>query len=74
MAIQTSKASNGAGSRKHFTKLQAMLREGRLGPGPTGRRLLPGQTTESTRSWEQMAELGNQGRPSSGLRRIRSSD
>jgi hypothetical protein len=72
MAIQTSKSTNSAGSRKHFTKLQAMLREGQLAPGPRGRRYLPGQPAEGNLSWEKMAELGNQSRLPAGLRRIRS--
>ena len=72
MSIQTSKATSGAGSRKHFTKLQMMLREGQLRPGPTGRRYLPGQPTESNLSWEEMAQLGNQNSLPAGLRRIRS--
>ena len=73
MSIQTTKGqvANASGSREHFSRLKALLRDGAIGPGPKGRRYIPGANDGPGLSWDQMADLGNQGSRTPGLRRTR---
>lgn len=67
----TGTTTNASGSGNPFAKLKQMLREGRIGPGSNLRRYIPGLKDTSDLSWEEMAEIGNQGLHAPPMRRSR---
>lgn len=71
MAKQTTQGAtaNASGSRKHFARLQQLMREGGLGPGPKERRFIPEFEDTTKLSWDEMASFGNSGRATSPFRR-----